>query len=72
MYTRLSLIVSSMLSSCYYYLEAKGRAANYFLFGKSYDDSINNENNSRLITVVDIHFMLRNINCRIRLSLHLI
>ena len=29
-YTRLSLIVSSMLSSCYYYSEAKGRAANYF------------------------------------------
>ena len=28
--TRLSLIVSSMLSSCYYYLEAKGKAANYF------------------------------------------
>ena len=29
-YTRLSLIVSSMLSSCYYYLKAKGRVANYF------------------------------------------
>ena len=28
--TRLSLIVSSMLSSCYYYLEAKGKVANYF------------------------------------------
>ena len=72
MYTRLSLIVSSMLSSCYHYLEAKGRAANYYFFYKSYHDSINNENNSRLIIAVGIHSMLRNINCGIRLSLHLI
>ena len=67
MYTRLSLIVSSMLSFCYYYLEAKGKVAIFF-FGKSYHDSINNENNSHLIIVVDIHSMLRNINCGIRLD----
>ena len=74
MYTRLSLIVSLTLSSCYYYLEAKGKAANlfFFFFGKSYHDSINNENNSLLIIVVGIHSILRNINCEIRLLLWLV
>ena len=73
MYTRLSLIVSLMLSSCYYNLEAKGKAENlFFFFGKSYHDSINNENNSLLIIVVGIHSILRNINCEIRLLLWLV
>ena len=43
----------------HYYLEAKGKAAKrksgkLFLLGKSYHDSINNENNSRLIIVIGI------------------
>ena len=53
-------------------LRGQRKSGKLFLFGKSYHDSINNENNSRLIIVVGIHSMLRNINCRIRLSLHLI
>ena len=42
------------------------------MFGKSYHDSISNENSYPLIIVVGIHSMLRNINWGIRLSLHIV
>ena len=73
-YTRLSLIVSSMLSSWYYYLEAKGRVANFFFFFgvRTYHDSINDENSSCLIILISIQSMLRDIDCGNGLLLHLI
>ena len=53
-------------------LRGQRKRGKLFLFGMSYHDSINNEKNSCLIIMVGINSMLRNSNCGIRLSLHLV
>ena len=42
------------------------------VFDESYNDSINNENSSQSIIVFNIHSMLRDIEYRIGLSLHIL
>ena len=42
------------------------------MFDKSYHDRTNNENSSQSIIVFNIHFMLRDIEYGIRLSLHIL
>ena len=53
-------------------LRGQRKGGKLFLFGKSYHDSINNENNSRLIIVIGMTSLPRNINYGIRLLLHLV
>ena len=65
-YTRLNIIVSSILSSYYYYLEAKCINDILLVFDKSYHDNTNNENSSQSIIVFNIHPMLRDIDFGIR------
>lgn len=71
-YNRLSIIVSSILSSYYYYLEAKFKNGILLVFDKSYHDSTNNENSSQSIIVINVHSMLRDIEYGIGLSLHIL
>ena len=42
------------------------------MFDKSYHDSTNNEKSSHLIIVFNVHSMLRDIECEIGMSLHIL